>query len=193
MRSFTLDTNCVLAVDEGRPEGAFVLKLAELHASGVASVALVAISASEKQKPLRSITNFEQFVDRVTKLGLGNLEIIDPMAYWDVSFWDHGLWCDEAMVTLERQIHETLFPNVEFDWAAFAAARGLDVNAPHPDDKWRNAKCDVQAFWSHAHRHREVFVTSDKNFHLTSKKPRLLALAGGAIEAPETALGLAVA
>ena len=190
MRTFTLDTNCILAVDESRPEGAFVLELSELHKTGAVSVALVAISASEKQKPLRSITNFDQFVDRVKQLGLDHLDVIDPMTYWDVSFWDHGLWSDEAMVTYERQIHEVLFPNVEFLWADYCSARGLDVNAPHPDDKWRNAKCDVQAFWSHAHRHRDVFVSSDKNFHSVSKKPKLIALAGGAIETPETALSL---
>lgn len=190
MRSFTLDTNCILAVDEGRPEGAFVLKLAEMHKSGTASVALVAISASEKQKPLRSITNFDQFFDRITRLGLGHLEIIDPMVYWDVSFWDHGLWSDEAMIDLERKIHEILFKGIEFDWSVYCATRGLDVNDPHPDDKWRNAKCDVQAFWSHAHRRRDVFVTSDKNFRQASKKPQLVALAGGSIETPDSALGL---
>lgn len=190
MRKFTLDTNCILAVDEARPQGAFVLQLAEHHKQGTASVALVAISASEKQKPLRSITNFEQFIDRVSKLCLGHLEIIEPMAYWDVSFWDHGLWSDDSMVAAERQIHEILFPNIEFDWKAYCSARGLDVNARHLDDKWRNAKCDVQAFWSHMHWQRDVFVTSDKNFRAASKKQKLIALAGGAIETPETAAGL---
>lgn len=188
MRTLTLDTNCILAVDEKRPEGAFVLQLAELHKREVVSVALVAISASERQKPLRSITNFNQFVDRVKQLGLDSLDIIDPMFYWDVSFWDRGIWADEAMVACERQIHEILFPSVEFLWVDYCTARGLDVNAAHPDDKWRNAKCDVQAFWSHAHRRRDVFVSSDRNFHAVSKKPKLIALAGGAIETPETAL-----
>ncbi|WP_280291628.1 hypothetical protein [Pseudomonas sp. BN417] len=90
----------------------------------------------------------------------------------------------------ERRIHELLFPGIEFDWAAYCSARGLDVNAPHRDAKWRNAKCDVQAFWSHAHRNRDIFVTFDKNFHAVSKKPRLIALASGAIETPETAQSL---
>ncbi|MDH4612642.1 hypothetical protein [Pseudomonas sp. BN102] len=90
----------------------------------------------------------------------------------------------------ERRIHEMLFPNIEFDWAAYCSAGGLDVDAPHRDDKWCNAKGDVQAFWSHAHRHRGIFVTSDKNFHAASKKPRLIALASGALEAPETVLSL---
>jgi hypothetical protein len=190
MRSFTLDTNCILAVDEGRPEASYIRHLVEHHERGTASVALVAISASEKQRPLRSITNFEQFIERVTKLGLGNLDILDPMAYWDVSFWDHGLRSDESMLALERKIHEMLFPKVEFDWPAFCAARGIDVNSPHLDDKWRNAKCDVQAFWSHAYRKRDVFVTSDSNFHAKTKKPRLLELRSGAIETPERALNV---
>lgn len=184
--TFTLDTNCIIAVDETRPEGAFISELAEAHQAGIASVGIVAISASERQKADGSIENFVEFTDRLNRLGLGHLEILEPMMYWDVTFWDHGLWSDEQMEDLERRIHEVLFPNIEFNWVDFCTARGLDPKADHPDKKWRNAKCDVQAFWSHAYRKRDVFVTSDKNFHTDSRKSRLLSIAGGRIELPES-------
>ena len=48
-RTFTLDTNCIIAVDESRPEAAAILELARTHQTGRASVGLVAISASERQ------------------------------------------------------------------------------------------------------------------------------------------------
>lgn len=58
------------------------------------------------------------------------------------------------------------------------------------DRKWKNAKCDVLAIWSHAFRKRQVFVTTDRNFHKTSKKSRLIGLGAGRIETPASAVSL---
>lgn len=102
-----------------------------------------------------------------------------------------SLWSNEEMQALERSIHEILFPNIPFLWSDYCAEKGLDSTANTPDRKWKNAKCDVQAFWSHAWRKRDVFVTSDDNFHTELKKPLLIALAGGHIETPESAVALA--
>ncbi|MGH8246730.1 MAG: hypothetical protein ACREUU_09890 [Gammaproteobacteria bacterium] len=188
--AFTLDTNCIIAVDESRSEAAFIRELVQAHKAGVAAVGLVAISASERQQAGGHIENFSEFKERVAKLGLGDLDLLEPMLYWDVTFWDFCLWCDEPMEELERGIHEVLFPGIPFLWVDYCAANGLDPKADHPDRKWRNAKCDVQAFWSHAYRKRDVFVTSDRNFHTNSRKSSLIALAGGRIETPESAVTL---
>jgi hypothetical protein len=77
-----------------------------------------------------------------------------------------------------------------FKWSDFCDDRGVDPNSGTIDRKWLNAKCDVQAFWSHMHHEREVFVTSDQNFHAETKKRELLALAGGRIEYPIGAAAL---
>jgi hypothetical protein len=106
------------------------------------------------------------------------------MAYFDVTFWDASVWSSEDMQTLERSIHEILFPGFPLLWSDYCAASGLDLNTEKPDRKWKNAKCDVQAFWSHAWRKRDIFVTSDGNFHTESKKGKLIALCGGRIETP---------
>lgn len=190
MLTFTLDTNCIIAVDERRPEATPVSELAAAHAKCEASVGLVAISASEKQKNGGALETFTEFKDRLSTLGLGHLDLLEPMAYWDITFSDFGLWCDETMEELERNIHEILFPNIRFLWIDHCADFGLDPTSAAPDSKWKNAKCDVQAFWSHAFRKRDVFVTSDRNFHADSKKQRLLSLAGGRIEFPENAAQL---
>jgi hypothetical protein len=67
--SFTLDTNCLIAIDEGRPEAGAIRTLAHAHSLGKADVAVVAISASEKQKSGHYIQNFTEFRDRLASLG----------------------------------------------------------------------------------------------------------------------------
>lgn len=188
LRSFTLDTNCVIAVDETRPEALAIQKLIHAHQASQASVGLVAISASERQQDGGHLENFDAFKERVARLGLGDLELLEPMCYWDITFWDFSLWCDEPMESLERSIHEILFPSVPFLWTDYCKELGADPKSTPLNKKWRNAKCDVQAFWSHAYRKRDIFVTSDGNFHAESKKARLLEISGGHIEFPDSAL-----
>lgn len=198
MLSFTLDTNCVLALDEARTDAAShrvaearaVEALVNAHGAGTASVGVVAISASERQRDNGRLENFSVFQQRLASLGLAHLDLLHLMLYFDVTFWDASLWSDDEMQTLECAIHEILFPNIPFLWSDYCAVNGLDPVPETPDRKWRNAKCDVQAFWSHAWRKRDVFVTSDGNFHAESKKQRLLVLAGGHIETPASAASL---
>ena len=191
MLTFTLDTNCIIAVDEARPEASAVKALAAAHDEGTVSVALVAISASERQKDGSTLETFDGFKQRTSQLGLGGLALLKPMMYWDLTFWDFGLWSDDSMESLERSIHEVLFPNIPFLWKDYCAALEIDPATTKPDRKWKNAKCDVQAFWSHASNKRDVFVTTDSNFHAETKKHKLLSIAGGRIELPAAAVKLA--
>ena len=190
MLSFTLDTNCIIAVDEERPEAAAVRTLAKAHRLKAALVGVVAISASERQRDGGTLESFQDFKERLQALDLADLELLEPMMYWDITFWDFGLWSDENMQVLERSIHDILFPKLEFFWQNYCAFRNLDQSTTQPDKKWKNAKCDVQAFWSHAYRKRQVFVTSDMNFHAVSRKARLLQLSGGKIATPQEAVTL---
>jgi hypothetical protein len=153
MRTFTLDTNCLIAIDEGRPEAPTVRALADAHRARTAQEAVVAISASERQQGGGHLQSFTAFVERLRQLDLGHLDILQPMAYADITV-------------------------------------GLDAAAPASDRRWRNAKCDVQAIWSHIHRKRDVFVTSDGNFHSPANKARLITLGANCIERPSNALTL---
>lgn len=60
MLTFTLDTNCAIAIaiGEGRPEAKAIRALADAHARGKANVALVAITASERQKDGEPLESF---------------------------------------------------------------------------------------------------------------------------------------
>jgi hypothetical protein len=188
--SFTLDTNCLIAVADRRPEAEPVIKLAEAHAAQAASVALVAISASERQKDGRSLSSFSDFKTRTSELGLGHLEVLKPIAYFDLTFFDWCVFSDEAIRAEEQSIHSILFPNIPFFWKDYCASLGLDENQPGLHQRWRNAKCDVLAFWSHLKNRRDIFVTSDQNFHKQTKKSALLTMGGGRIEFPRDAANL---
>ena len=189
IRTFTLDTNCIIAIDEQRPEAIAIRELANAHASGDASVAIVAISASERQKG-PPVENFTQFQERLAGLGLGHINVLPALLYLDISFLDNSLLADQAMELLEKRIHEVLFPNIEFLWADFCVSSDQSGVVPRNASVWRNAKCDVQALWSHVHHSRNVFVTSDRNFHQASKRNALIALGANNIAYPDEAAAL---
>ena len=100
MITITLDSNCLIDIEESRQAAPEVRALAGAHTAGTADVAVIAMSASERPKPGHSVNNFSEFEDRLVALGLAHLNIVLPMLYWDISFWDHGLWADDAMVDL---------------------------------------------------------------------------------------------
>jgi hypothetical protein len=90
------------------------------------------------------------------------------------------------MVNLERQIHEILHPRIEFNYADFCAAKGIDRTARMPHTTWRNAKCDVQVAWSHIWYETDFLVSNDKNFVKKTKLPRLVALGAKGILRPSS-------
>jgi hypothetical protein len=124
-RTFTLDTNCLIAVANNEPAAGAVRALADAHTAGRADVAVVAMSASEKQRGGHYIHDFTEFRNHLVSLGLGHLNVILPMMYWDISFWGHCLWSDDAMVKLEHEIHLILFPTMQFLWEVIAAPIAL--------------------------------------------------------------------
>lgn len=189
MLTFTLDTNCLIDLEQNRPTAPKIQALAAAHTAARADVAVIAISASENP-PLwgHPIQDFSEFEAYLAALGLAHLNIIMPMASWNISFWDHGLWSDDAMVTLERQVHSVLFPNEQFLWQDYCRDQGINPPPNSPRGPWRNHKCDVQAIWSHIHAGRDVFVTRDAKFH--TKRADLISLGAHQIEHPDDAVKL---
>jgi hypothetical protein len=187
--TFTLDTNCIIAVEKNEPAAEAIRTLVDAHKTPSADVAVVAMSASEKPQGGRSIRNFLEFQCRLETLGWTHLNIVLPMKYWDITFWDHEIWVDDdALTDLERQIHTTLFPTMRFLWQDYCRDNGMDSAQSPFGTPWSNRKCDVQAIWSHIHDGRSVFVTTDRNFH--RKKTALIALGAGRIEYPHNAIQL---
>jgi len=140
-----------------------------------------AISASERKPDGSYARSFQDFKDKVAAVGLQDAEIIKPTGIWGMTFWDWMLWGDEETVAAQQAIHDVLFPGLEFRYADYCAARGLDPEAIPADGKWRNAKCDVLTMWSHIHHGVNILVTSDENFHRQTKEAKLAALGAGTV------------
>lgn len=185
---FTLDTNCIIDVEDERPNAPFVRDLVALHGVNGINVAVSSIGASERQRTGGYASNFSEFKAKLAASGFAALELLSPPLYWDLCFWDHCVWADKND-TLEREIHNILFPSIEFLWPDYAKARRLLVNGR--DKNWRNAKCDVLGLWCHIKHGGGVFVTSDTNFHAGTKIEKLQALGAGTIARPKDALALA--
>jgi hypothetical protein len=188
MWTFTLDSNCINTIDDGGPDAAFVRRLIDAHAAGKAQVAVVAISAADRQRTGSYLDNFDAFRDRLAALGLAHLEILKPMACFDISFPG---WCiepDEAMAALEKQIHDILYPQGEFSWQDYADANGLDPDSLSPQGDWRSRRCTVLEMWSHIHSKRDVLVTAVDEFYKPARKDALAALGAGQIERPAQAV-----
>jgi hypothetical protein len=170
MLSFTLDTNCIIDVAVNRPSASDVMRLVDAHRAGTADVAVVAVSASERQSGDEYLRSYDEFETRLKDLGLSHLRILLPVLYCDIGFWDRGLWADAAMKRREQEIHAVLFPTIEFAWQDFARAAGIEALSIKSREarRWRNAFCDRQMYWAHDHNDRDLFVTSDSNFRRLS-------------------------
>jgi hypothetical protein len=188
MRTFTLDSSCIDAINEGRAEVKFIRALAEAHTAGKANVALVALSVAAKHQFGSYFDDFDAFRDHLAALDLARLDILKPLACFDISFPDWYIEPDDAMAALEKQIHEILFPQSEFDWQDYADANDLDPDSLSPYGDWRRHKCAVLGMWSHIHNKRDVFVTVDEELHKPAKTSALVALGAGRIERPQQAV-----
>ena len=189
MRTFTLDSSCIDAIDEGRAEVKFIRTLADAHTAGKANVAVVALSAAGKHQAGFYFDDFDAFRDYLAAIDLAHLEILKPMAYFDISFQDWCIEADDAMQGLEKRIHDILFRQSQFTWEDYCEEKGMDP-AFSPGGNWRKFKCDVQTMWAHIHNKRDVFVTIDDNFHKPGNKAALIGLGAGHIEQPQQAVAM---
>lgn len=185
MTNVTLDKNCVIDLEEERSAAGDVTRLVELNDSGRICVCLPAIMASEKLRDGTYRSNFAGFVEWLHSLGLAHLKLLYPPMYLDITFFGRSVLADESD-DLERKIHAVLFPDIDFNFCDYCAARCIEPNTG-PVAKWRNAKCDVLSMWCHIHYAGDVFVSSDENFHKAAKKPQLIALGAKAILRPSEA------
>lgn len=155
MNRFTLDTNCIIDLEENRPNAEHVRAIVEAWKSGHIELAVVAVSASENQKCGTANRDFTAFENKLDNAGLSGVQHLLPLAKWDVFYWDHALWSDDGMEKLEEEIRSCLFP-------------GIQVKPPsdiEENSAWRNQFCDVLVAWSNAFHKWGYLVTSDNNFH----------------------------
>jgi hypothetical protein len=181
-QNVTLDTTYIIDLERAVGSTArHARRLTRMHDDHKINLRVVAISASEKKLDRTYASNFSEFRNRLTKVGLGKAEILKPLCYNDITYSD---WCVTAsvpMLELEQKIHEILFPKIQFSYEEFCKKKGLDPKSGEIDRHWRNPKCDVLAMWSHIQNGDGIFVTKDKNYHKPKKKTQLIALGAGEI------------
>jgi len=183
----TLDNNCLISLKNNDGEYNEIKALVDMHPTQII-LCIPAVAASENQQGGRLHTNFAQFQQFLAEIGCERCELLNPMAYWDISYWDHAILADGEMTSIERKIHGVLFPNIPFEWPEYCKRFGLNSGNGSIDRKWRRAKCDVQAVWCHIYYGGDIFVTQDNNSHKATKKAGLLALGAGEILKPSECL-----
>jgi predicted nucleic acid-binding protein len=170
-----LDTNCLIDLEEGRPDAIHVRALIEASRRNLIHLAVAAISASENQRDGEPIQNYADFEAKLSRLNLGDAQQLLPLATWNVGYWDHMLWNSEELDAEAQTIRATLFPN--------------DLPAPNLQGeegrKWRNRHCDAMLAWCCIHHGWRTLVTSDRNFHARQRELERLGL--GAVLTPEQA------
>jgi hypothetical protein len=98
------------------------------------------------------------------------------------------VYAGKVEVKREVAIHEVLHPQVSYSYAEYCASRGIDPDAKPTDRRWLNAKCDVQAMWSHISARNDAFVTEDGRFLTLDRRSRLITLGAGDIVTPDAAV-----
>jgi len=150
-----LDTNCIIDLEENRPDAFHLRKLIAAWKQGRLQLATVAVSASENQRTGFASPDFGEFEAKLASAGLAGVHHLLPPMVWDFFYWDHALWTSTEMAELESRIRDVLFPGIQ----------PSPPTDPNENSVWRNRMCDVLAAWSCVHHKWECLVTRDGNFH----------------------------
>jgi len=184
MIKITLDNNVIVDI-ENKSHVADYEKLLRLHIERKIVLRIPAITASERKPDGTYNSNFNEFKKRIYAIGLSDAEILKPIMYWGISYWDYCLWGGGDLSALDASIHKILFPKIEMDFPNYCKKRGLDEGNTDAWKKWVNAKCDVLSMWCHIYYKGDIFVTRDRNFHKATKKPLLIGLGAKEILKPD--------
>jgi hypothetical protein len=68
MKKFTLDTNCIIDLEENRPNAEHISKLVQAWKTGRIELAVVAVSASENQKGGNTSKDFAMFEEKLSNV-----------------------------------------------------------------------------------------------------------------------------
>jgi len=70
MLSFTLDTNCLIDLEENREDSKYLVDMIDHWKKGKINISVVAVSASENQKAGESNKNYAEFESKLGNIGL---------------------------------------------------------------------------------------------------------------------------
>lgn len=172
----TLDHNVIIDLAIQAPR---VARIRDAIEAGACQPSVTEIGASEMRKRGVKPDRFDLFEELLAEAGLSSARRLSPMMRFDVTFWDHCLWTDDAMEAEAAQIDQILFGDSKH------IAQPAEIDDSPESAAWLNRLCDVQTMWCHIKSDSDVFVTSDGNFFKATKLPRLLQLGARKIHPPE--------
>lgn len=162
----TLDWNCVIEVEENRPQANCVTELIKFHRLGHIEVALLAASASENTKSKRFPGNATVFKERISSLGWQDLPLVPMPGILGLSYWDFCYYVDDVEKFEHNRdaIWRVIAPSIQpepLDHLPVGKQMTDDAIQSEELSKWRNTWCDVISAYSHIHEGRDVFVTNN--------------------------------
>ncbi len=153
----TLDTNCLIDLEERRTGYDIIANAIAGAVDRGLSIGVLGISASEKRQKNTAPLGPDELQERLDRHGLGSAEILKPLGFWDVTFWNFCVHGSNETINLHEKIADILFGNSPY--------RHNEPNqSDHYRRKHRNQLCDCQSIWAHVIYDCDVFVTNDKNF-----------------------------
>jgi hypothetical protein len=190
----TLDWNCVIEVEEGRPQAPAVKGLIDAHRKGLVEVALLAASASENTKSKVFPGNASLFMRRVSALGWDDLPLVPMPIIIGLSYINHAYIVGDAEDLKHKfdALWRVIAPRIARDAKShLSSGRSLDDAAIQSEDlfKWRNTWCDVLSAYTHIHQRRDVFVTNNTH-DFQAHRAALATLGMTAIATPAEAVAL---
>ncbi|WP_170419147.1 hypothetical protein [Ruegeria atlantica] len=162
----TLDWNCVIEVEENRPQAENVTELIKFHRLGHFEVALLAASASENTKSKRFPGNANVFKERISALGWQDLPLVPMPGIFGLSYWGFSyIVGDGEKFERDRdaiwRVIAPLVPRKPADHLPDGKLMTDDAIQSEELSKWRNTWCDVISAYSHIQQGRDVFVTNN--------------------------------
>lgn len=188
----TLDWNCVIEVEDNRPQAYSLQRLVESHRSGKVDVALLGASASENTREKRLPSTFHHFQMKIEDLGWSDLPIVPMPCVIGLTYIGRSFIVGDADL-FKRDVNaiwEVIAPNVP------RSPRDIASNWEESKDigsedlaRWRNVWCDVMSAYSHIKAGRDVFVTNNTR-DFQSKSTPLSKLGMKRICTPDEAVNL---
>lgn len=188
----TLDWNCVIEVEEDRPQAPCVRELIHSHRNGELEVALLAASASKNTRSKRFPGNAAFFCERISAIGWQDLPLVPMPGVIGLSYLDFCFIVgDDKQFKLDMDaLWQAIAPKIPKDPSDhLPPGENLsdDLIQSEHLSKWRNTWCDVVSAYSHVHQRRDIFVTNNTR-DFQANKEKLSALGMRHIGKPSEAL-----
>lgn len=189
----SLDWNCVIEVEDNRPQASHVLELVRLHREGKCNVALLAASASENTRSMRFPGNAKIFIERVAALDWNDLPLVPVPAVIGLTYIKEFSFIVGDAAEYKRDMDalwQAIAPKVPrrpIDHLPSGVILSDEAMQSEHLSRWRNTWCDVVSAYSHIYANRDIFATNNtRDFQNNAEK--LAALGMRRIASPQDAL-----